>query len=1247
MADEKEIIDKILNYWYMQEFLTQENFPKSESTEKIIKECKKDSQKKSEEPKWVSTKVTGEILDTVRFQTEQCQWKYWSKIAFYAGSIRRTPVVKAMAERMGAEIEEQPEESKDRMALFSLQVSETGTYLYGSFSLSPVLWALKQISSKGDDIVQKMNCFRYAKCLHEMEIMFFDNPDEEESYKVTQDKIKQIYNYIKRVYVDDIPDNEVTFSCVGKYCMFSSEENWDSYNEEIYSSLSGNFFSEEIRMLIEKNEKDQLDNKMKDYIIALYRDAFGDVTKNRKDLVHSHEREDEYLCLLNGILRVGNAPLGKWPSQYMPVLMQQVAINLLLRRDSEKTSDGHRKIFSVNGPPGTGKTTLLKEIIVNNVVERAALLAEEENPDAAFTAVNFEYGDKEDKRYSDFIPCWYKLKNDKINDYSIMVVSSNNNAVENISKELPVYAGIFPGLKPQEGTEQEIDSLEEVRRLFAREYSEDKEEVYRWKKDNENNTQQKETVEKKETGEKAENDEKEKEKENRKRDIYFSEYTNGLLGTNNTAWGLIAAPLGKKRNIAKFYYEVLYYLLVDLLSGNEEIENRREKYLKARQKFNEQYVKVKQLQEELDAYGEVLGIYVRSKEESEEIISRNKKMIARLEEKLREIQLQANMLEKEYVAVKEETNTIVSDCISENEELKQKQEKTEAEIVELEKEISGINDEISRMSIARMALEECEISWFDKIFRKKKLNERAALIDKYNGEIAANETQLKECSTQIGKNNWDIFQIEKRQRENNERKKKAEEAEEKIKQEYKEELKVINQKHQEIDNHRYAVSVAENQKEIATDNYRKKMQALTKRSKEKLGVVLDMEYIRQIFSADNETATKAQVENPWISEEFNREREKLFYYAMKLNKEFVLSSKSCRNNLKTLGQYWGYRKGDEKERIIFKESTKSGFVKALLQTLFLLVPVTSSTFASIGRFLREAPQNDVIGLIIVDEAGQAVPQMALGALHRSRRAMIVGDPKQIDPVVTDELKLLREAYKEDLYIPYKDKTVSVQKCADILNPYGTYMDDGSGAPEWVGCPLLVHRRCISPMFDISNELSYGGIMKQQTKGPDPKLEETFIYKKSQWIDVEGAEKGAKNHFVEAQGKIVCEMLRSAFERNEIPSLFIISPFKSVEEEMKGYIKKYFADTEDNMLRKRIMQWMKDNIGTVHTFQGKEANEVIFLLGCDNTAKGAIHWVSKNIVNVAVTRAKYRLYVVGSKTAWLSSGIFKIVERHLK
>ncbi len=40
-----------------------------------------------------------------------------------------------------------------------------------------------------------------------------------------------------------------------------------------------------------------------------------------------------------------------------------------------------------------------------------------------------------------------------------------------------------------------------------------------------------------------------------------------------------------------------------------------------------------------------------------------------------------------------------------------------------------------------------------------------------------------------------------------------------------------------------------------------------------------------------------------------------------------------------------------------------------------------------------------------------------------------------------------------------------------------------------------------------------------------------------------------------------------------------------------------------------------------------------MLGCDDKSAGAVNWVNKNIVNVAVTRAKFRLYIIGDKNVW--------------
>ena len=82
------------------------------------------------------------------------------------------------------------------------------------------------------------------------------------------------------------------------------------------------------------------------------------------------------------------------------------------------------------------------------------------------------------------------------------------------------------------------------------------------------------------------------------------------------------------------------------------------------------------------------------------------------------------------------------------------------------------------------------------------------------------------------------------------------------------------------------------------------------------------------------------------------------------------------------------------------------------------------------------------------------------------------------------------------------------------------------------------------------------------------------------------------------------------------------------------LKKEIRESDFYKLNKEYYnEWMESNIGTVHTFQGKEANEVVLLLGCDQDAKGAVTWVNANIINVAVTRAKYRLCIIGDYKIW--------------
>ena len=205
----------------------------------------------------------------------------------------------------------------------------------------------------------------------------------------------------------------------------------------------------------------------------------------------------------------------------------------------------------------------------------------------------------------------------------------------------------------------------------------------------------------------------------------------------------------------------------------------------------------------------------------------------------------------------------------------------------------------------------------------------------------------------------------------------------------------------------------------------------------------------------------------------------------------------------------------------------------------MVIPVISSTFASFGRMFRDVNENS-IGYLFIDEAGQALPQAGVGAIFRSRQIIVVGDPAQITPVLTlneSVLQMLREYY--DVKSEYLSENASVQTIAERVGKYGY----ANNANEWIGIPLWVHRRCSSPMFDISNAISYNGNMVQGQIQPGH----------AEWIDVSGK---ANNKYVPQQGMVLMQLIEEMANKNpdikdrtKPDSVYVISPFRNVAKQL--------------------------------------------------------------------------------------------------
>lgn len=795
----QKIAENVLDYWYTLEFLSQDTLTGLSYEERRKNdEAVKAASVRSGGPQSVAAEKSEpkvlKLITPVASDTDLCGlaaaeakrhgMSCCGNLSVYVGKIQRESCTQAIARKLQEE-DSRPEASGDEIACFSLQLTPEGCYIEKTFSLSPMIWAISRLEkAKGKSLAQYLSheAYRteveaYDEQLKQWNSGTQDNGTQDKPAGASALQIAHFFRQIWDEYIKGALEVDYEFSCIMMYQVFKDENEQERYEDDDYLGLGRNFFAEDLKLVLSGIQTGRFDTQlpmlesMIHYIAAPYGEFYPEEAlfsfEGRHDLGHrltgdvaGDEKEDELRAVLADILNVENAPLGKWPSRFMPALMQQAAVNLAVSDSAD-----YGRIFSVNGPPGTGKTTLLKEIVVDRIIKKAMYLSEYKKPDDAFEQRCFLHGEKVNNGYSKWYSKYYKLKDQRINDCSILVASCNNAAVENITKELPLEKGITGSLAPTP-TDSRIcaEQLEEVKMLFTAALSGQDEELY--------------------CNDKA--------KRGTYKDIYFTEYAKDLLD-GEEAWGLISAAMGKRSNIHRFYQNVLCHLITDFYK-NEKIDARLEQYERIRKEFQEQKKRVERLWDQLSEYCRDEAYIRRLNREGKENIRKLSLDSEQIINLWNECAQQADMLRKEMEAFR----------------LKLTEKETEAQ--------------------------------------------QACLA-------AAN----------------------------------SREAYEQMDQRYEERLKLSIETRKSIRPFgRFFYGKDTKSKQELADKCYQEAQEIKQQADELGGFIpLDDNFMEHFLSMDEKKSTWAQVSNPWFTDLYNREREKLFCLALQVNKAFILSSRCC------------------------------------------------------------------------------------------------------------------------------------------------------------------------------------------------------------------------------------------------------------------------------------------------------------------------------------------------------------------
>lgn len=262
-------------------------------------------------------------------------------------------------------------------------------------------------------------------------------------------------------------------------------------------------------------------------------------------------------------------------------------------------------------------------------------------------------------------------------------------------------------------------------------------------------------------------------------------------------------------------------------------------------------------------------------------------------------------------------------------------------------------------------------------------------------------------------------------------------------------------------------------------------------------------------------------------------------------------------------------------------------------------------------------------LAIVDEAGQISTPNLLVPLVRAKRSVLVGDHHQLPPFLDSEV----QGWADSLRRSPEADPARAERIAGLLKR-SAFEDCYATADDEHRVMLTVQRRMPAEIADWVSRAFYGGVLRTVHDGgasdpvfarpfalidtadqPEGERRERRVRRSEEWE--------ARGYVNELEAALITQLVTVC--GGAYRDWAVIAPYRAQVERIREFITVSLGGEA------------ADNVGTVDAFQGGERDLIVY--GCTRSNdRGDIGFLSEQRrLNVAVTRARRQLVLVGDTT----------------